>query len=124
MKLEKGLSAEAVLTVAPKDTASSMGSGDMEVLATPAMLALMEHAAMTAVAGALPEGCTTVGGHIESSHLRPTKVGSSVTAKAVLEKVDGRKLYFTVEAYDGTALIGAGKHLRFVVDRKGFLARL
>ncbi len=124
MKLETGLSGEATLTVALKDTASSMGSGDMEVLATPAMLALMEHAAMIAVAEALPEGSTTVGGHIESSHLRPTKVGSSVTAKAVLEKIDGRKLYFSVEAYDGTTLIGAGKHLRFIVDRQSFLAKL
>ena len=124
MELEKGLKGEATLVVSSKDTALSMGSGDMPVLATPAMLALMEHAAMTAVAGALPEGSTTVGGYIESSHLRPSKIRSTVVAKAVLTETDGRKLTFTIEAYDGETLIGSGKHLRFVVDRKRFLEKL
>ena len=73
--IETGLKYTSELTVTDDVTAVKMGSGDMPVLATPAMMALMENAAMMAVAKELPEGCTTVGGHIESSHLKPTKVG-------------------------------------------------
>ena len=102
----------------------TLGSGDMPVLATPAMMALMENAAMMAVAGHLPEGCTTVGGQIESSHLKPTPIGAEVTATAELERIDGRKLFFRVSAHQGDTLIGEGKHLRFIVDREKFLARL
>lgn len=101
-----------------------MGSGDLPVLATPAMMALMENAAMTAVAPELPEGSTTVGGHIESSHLKPTPVGAEVKAEATLTKVDGRKLYFTVKAMQGDTVIGEGTHLRFIVDREKFMSKL
>ena len=76
--IETGLKYTSELTVTDDVTAVKMGSGDMPVLATPAMMALMENAAMKAVAKELPEGCTTVGGHIESSHLSPTKVGDKV----------------------------------------------
>ena len=101
-----------------------MGSGDMPVLATPAMMALMENAAMLAVADELPEGCTTVGGHIESSHLKPSKIGDKVTATAEVTKVDGKKIEFKVSAYSGEALLGEGTHLRFVVDREKFMSKL
>lgn len=96
----------------------------MQVLATPAMIALMENAAMLALAPHLPDGCTTVGGHIESSHLRPSKVGEKVTATAVVTKVDGKKIEFKVEARSGETLLGEGSHLRFIVDRNKFLKRL
>ena len=94
------------------------------VLATPAMMALMENAAMLAVADELPEGCTTVGGHIESSHLKPSKIGDKVTATAEVTKVDGKKIEFKVSAYFGEALLGEGTHLRFIVDRKRFISKL
>ena len=119
-----GLTHTSVLTVSDAHTAQAMGSGDMAVLATPAMLALMENAAMLAVAPELPEGCTTVGGHIDASHVRPTPVGERVTALAEVTRVDGRKIEFAVAAYAGDTLIGEGTHLRFVVDREKFLARL
>ena len=93
-------------------------------LATPAMMALMENAAMMAVAKELPEGCTTVGGHIESSHLRPTKVGDKVTATAEVTKVDGKKITFKVAAYAGDTLLGEGTHLRFIVDKERFMSKL
>ena len=124
MMLEVGLVHTSTLVVDEKNTALAMGSGDMEVLATPVMTALMENAAMLAVAGQLPEGSTTVGGHIESSHLHPSKVGAVITATAVLEKIDGRKLYFRVEARQGETVIGEGTHLRFMVDRERFLSKL
>jgi len=101
-----------------------IGSGDMPVFATPAMMALMENAAMLAVSDELPDGSSTVGGHIESSHLRPSAVGAEIKATATLERIDGRKLYFKVEAYDGENLIGEGKHLRFIVDRQKFMSKL
>ena len=122
--LEIGLTHTSNLVVVDGNTAIALGSGDMPVLATPAMMALMENAAMLAVASELEDGETTVGGHIESSHLRPTPVGVEVAAMATLEKIDGRKLYFKIVARQGDTIIGKGTHLRFVVDREKFLSRL
>ena len=122
--IEIGLKHESLLVVTDAATAIAMGSGDMPVLATPSMMALMENAAMLAVKDELPDGCTTVGGHIESSHLKPTKVGDTVKAIAEVTKVDGKKIEFHVAAYCGEALLGEGTHLRFVVDRKKFLSKL
>ena len=112
------------LIVSEEVTARRMGSGDMDVLATPAMMALMENAAMLAVAPHLPEGSTTVGGHIASSHLAPSKIGDHVTATATVIKVDGKKIEFKVEAHCGDTLLGEGTHLRFIVDKKKFTERL
>lgn len=122
--VEVGLKHTSELTVTDAVTAARMGSGDMPVLATPAMMALMENAAMLAVADELPEGSTTVGGHIASSHLRPSKIGDVVRAIAEVTKVDGRKIEFNVSAYSGDVLLGEGTHLRFVVDRKRFMPKI
>ena len=117
MDMELGLTYTSTMEVTEDRTARSMGSGDLRVLATPAMLALMENASMMAVAQALPEGSTTVGGHISSSHLMPTPVGAEVSATA--------KLTFRVEAHDEAGhLLGEGVHLRFVVDRERFMSRV
>lgn len=122
--LETGLRHRSELTVTDAVTAIRMGSGDMPVLSTPAMLALMENAAMLAVADVLPEGCTTVGGRIESSHLKPSKIGDEVCATAEVTKVDGKRIEFKVAAYCGDVLLGEGTHLRFIVDRQRFIERL
>ncbi len=122
--LEIGLKHTSEQTVSETLTAMQMGSGDLPVFATPAMMALMENAAMMAVANELPEGCTTVGGHIESSHLRPSKVGEKVSAVAEVTKVDGKKIEFKVAAYSGETLLGEGTHLRFVVDKEKFISKL
>ena len=122
--LETGLTYTSRLTVGNENTAIALGSGDMPVLATPAMMALMENAAMLAVASELEDGNTTVGGHIESSHLRPTPVGAEVSATATLEKVEGRKLYFKIIAHQGDVVIGEGTHLRFIVSREKFLSKI
>lgn len=118
------LSHTSQLTVTQAQTAIAMGSGDLPVLATPVMMALMENAAMLAVADHLPEGCTTVGGHIASSHLRPSKVGDTVTATATVIGMEGKKIEFKVEARCGDTLLGEGTHLRFIVDREKFMSRL
>ncbi len=122
--MELGLTHTSTLTVENKHLAANVGSGDLEVLATPAMMALMENAAMEAVKDALAEGQTTVGGQISSSHLRPTAPGQTVTATAVLTAVEGRKLTFKVTAHDDKGVIGEGEHIRFVVDRQKFMAKL
>ena len=92
--MEKGLKHISTTTVTAANTALTMGSGDMEVFATPAMVALMENAAMKAVAPHLPEGSTTVGAMMQTSHIKPSAPGETVTAEAVLQEVDGRKLTF------------------------------
>jgi predicted thioesterase len=122
--IEIGLKHTSELTVTDTVTAIKMGSGNMPVLATPAMMALMENAAMLAVKNELPEGCTTVGGHIESSHLRPSKIGDKVSATAEVTKVDGKKIEFKVSASSGDILLGEGTHLRFIVDRERFMSKL
>ena len=122
--METGLSHISTLVVTEDKTAKAVGSGELPVLATPMMMALMENAAMEAVASSLPDGSTTVGGHIESSHIKPSAVGATVSAKATLTAVEGRKLTFTVEAYEGEQLIGKGTHLRFIVDVNRFLSGL
>ena len=123
-KIVIGLKHTSELMVTDAVTAIAMGSGDMPVLATPAMMALMENAAMMAIAEALPEGCTSVGGHIESSHLRPSKIGDKITATAEVTKVEGKKVVFRVAAYSGETLLGEGTHLRFVVDKERFMSKL
>lgn len=122
--LEIGLKHQNVMRVTEGNTAEFIGSGDMAVLATPAMVALMENAAMLAVALHLEEGETTVGSMISTSHLKPSKVGATVSAIAELVEVDGRKLTFKVMAYDGDKLIGEGDHVRFIVNREKFLSKL
>ena len=122
--IETGLKHTSELTVTEDVTAMVIGSGDMPVLATPMMMALMENAAMLAVKDKLPEGCTTVGGHIESSHLKPSKIGDVVRAEAEVTKVDGKKIEFRVSAYCDKTLLGEGTHLRFIVDREKFMSRL
>lgn len=122
--LEKGLKHQSVMRVMDGNTAEFIGSGDMAVLATPAMVALMENAAMLAVALHLEKGETTVGAMISTSHLKPSKIGNTISAIAELTEVEGRKLTFKIEAYDADQLIGSGEHIRYVVNREKFLAKL
>lgn len=111
-------------TVEEHHLAAHVGSGDLRVLSTPSMIALMEEAAMRCVAPCLEESQTTVGGKIAVSHLKPTAHGRTISATATLTAVEGRKLQFTVTASDDEGLIGEGKHTRFIVDREKFMARL
>ena len=122
--LETGLSARSVTTVTAENTAAAMGSGDLPVFAKPAMIALMEHAAMDAVAGSLPAGSTTVGSEMNATHLKPSGLGAEITATAVLTAVEGRKLTFNVGARDAQGMIGEGTHVRYIVDREKFMSKL
>ncbi len=101
-------------------TAKNMGSGDLEVFATPAMIALMEGCAAESVLNELEAGSTTVGTHIDVQHLAATPIGMEVVCKCVLQKAEGRALHFTLEAWDESGLIGKGEHDRFIVYSKPF----
>lgn len=122
--MEVGLKYQSKVVVSDSNTALALGSGDMAVFATPAMIALMENAAMNAVAEHLLEGSTTVGTMMRSSHIKASKVGAQITAEAELVAVDGRRLTFLVKAWDEMGPIGEGEHERFVVDRERFLSKL
>ena len=122
--LKVGLKHTSEQTVSEAQTAVQLGSGDMPVLATPAMMALMEKAAMLAVADELPNGCTTVGGYIESSHLKPSKIGDKITATAEVTRIDGKKIEFKISAYSGDTMLGEGTHLRFIVDKDRFMSKI
>lgn len=119
-----GLSYTSTMTVESSHLAVCVGSGDLEVLSTPMMMALMENAAMMAVKEVLEEGQTTVGGHISSSHLKPTPVGATISATAELVELEGRKLTFKITAQDKNGVIGEGEHVRFIVDASRFMAKL
>lgn len=122
--LKEGLKYTSRVTVEKENCASMVGSGGMDVFATPSMVALMENAAMNAVAAVLPEGSTTVGAEINTTHIKPSGIGAEISATAVLVAVEGRKLLFDVEASDGEGVIGKGTHVRFIVDRERFLAKV
>lgn len=122
--LQTGLTYTAETVVTDKNTAASYGSGSVDVFATPAMVALMENAARHAVGPALPEGSTTVGTAVDITHTKATPMGRTVRATATLTAVDGRKLTFRVEAHDDEGLIGAGTHVRAVVDMERFRAKM
>ena len=111
--------------VSDEDTASSLGSGDLDVLATPRLLAWCERATVAALAGRLDGASSTVGTRVELAHLRASAVGTEVTVRADLVHVDGRLLRFDVVAEDADgAVLGHGRVTRVVVDRARFLARL
>ena len=122
--LEIGKSYTIEQVVTPEMTARAIGSGGLEVFGTPFMMAMMEHAAMDCVQPDLPEGKGTVGVDIQSSHLAPTPVGMTVTCHSELVAVEGRKLTFNVGARDAEGLIGEGIHVRYIVDREKFMAKV
>jgi len=123
LNFDKDLKFSMEITVENKDTANSYGSGDLDVFATPAMTALMENAARNCVLKGLPEGFTTVGMEISVKHIKATPIGVVVRAEALLEKVEGKKLFFKIEAYDDLGKIGEGLHSRYIVNAKDFMKK-
>jgi Predicted thioesterase len=118
--LKSGIKGKETTIVDESNTAKTMGSGTLDVFATPAMTALMEKTAWKSVAEELEEGCGTVGIRLEITHDAPTPIGMKVTCESVLTGIDGRKLTFEVEARDERGKIGSGIHERFIIDNKKF----
>jgi predicted thioesterase len=122
--LQPGLTGQATEIVTDNLTAAALGSGSVNVYSTPAMIALLEAAAIMALKGHLSEGQTSVGTALNVKHLAATPVGMKVTATATLKEVDGRRLVFEVSASDEVELIGEGTHERFLIDQARFEERI
>lgn len=121
--VQPGLVGEARIQVGPADLASAIGSGTVDVYGTPALIALLETAAINAVDHLLPEGSASVGTHLNVRHLAPSPLGVEIRARAELVAVDGRRLTFRLEASDPVDKIGEGTHERVIVDVSRLVGR-
>ena len=123
MNVAVGLKGEVRLVVGEDDTANALGSGDVDVLGTPRLVALFEQATVDALRGILDDGQTSVGMRVQIDHLQPTPVGAEIVAEAHVDKIEGRRISFTVTASDSGGLVAAGKVTRVVVDVDKFLSK-
>lgn len=124
LNIATGLTHTSTCEVGHANSARTLGSGTLDVFATPAMIALMENAALNAVTQSLPEGCDTVGTEMNTTHVKASPFGEQITAVAKLVAVEGRKLTFDVVASDSQGEIGRGVHTRFVIDVEKFMGKL
>ncbi len=122
--LKIGLEGYSETKVTKENSASSYGSGLIDVFATPAMVALMENASYKAVEDLLPDGYSTVGINVNVDHTKATKMGLLVKAKAKLIKIDRKKLTFEVIGEDEEGVIGKGLHTRYIINKKKFMENL
>ena len=122
-QLRPGMEGLAQAKVGPEHTARAMGSGSELVFATPAMVALMEAAAVNCVETFLPEGHISLGTQITVNHLGASAEGATVSARAELVSLEGRLLHFKVTALEDGNVVGEGTHTRTVVERERFLAK-
>jgi fluoroacetyl-CoA thioesterase len=123
LPLAPGCAASIEMTVSADDTALALRSGDVPVLATPAIVRLAEEASVAAIGDRLAPGTTTVGHRVQLDHLAPTPVGATVRAEALLETVEGRRLVFRISVSDSCGLVAAGRITRVVVERDRFLEK-
>ena len=121
--MEIGIKNTLEITVTGNLTAAAVGSGTLNVYATPAMIALIEETAWKSVAPYLEEGQSTVGTRLDVSHVAPTPLGMTVRCETELTEVDGRRLVFAVNVYDEAGLIGKGTHERFIIMAEKFQAK-
>ncbi len=122
--LRVGLIGEAITTVTSQQSAVAMGSGSLQVFATPALMAQMEAASVAAVDPYLRKGYTSVGIEVHVRHVAATPLGEYVTAMAEVTRIDGKRVELQVRAWDEHELIGEGTIIRYVIDAEEFLSRL
>ena len=118
-----GIKGREEVMVTEENTAKAMGSGTLDVFATPAMTALMEMTAWKSVAPFLEHGDGTVGTLLQITHDAPTPLGMKVFCESELLEIDGRRLVFHVAAFDEKGKIGEGRHERFVINNERFAAK-
>jgi fluoroacetyl-CoA thioesterase len=123
-EIKIGLTGELSEVVTDELTANALGSGLVPALATPAMIALMENASVSAIREYLEVGETSVGIEVNVRHLAATPVGMLFRARAEVLSVDKRRVTFRVEAWDGEERIGEGTHVRAIVDEARFRERI
>ncbi|AFL66715.1 thioesterase family protein [Desulfurococcus amylolyticus] len=119
-----GLYCEEEYVVEEAHTAKHVGSGDVQVLSTPSMIAFMEKTALKCVEKHLPQEYTTVGTMVNIKHLNPAPKGARVKVSVKLITVEGKRLLFEVKAYWGTITLGEGTHERFIVNRERFVEKV
>ena len=124
MEIPAGAKGEAQIVVGEEHTAPTIGSGKVHVLATPVMINLIEAASLAAIEHLLPAGYQSLGTRLNVRHIAATPVGMRAKATALVERVEGRTVYFKVEARDEKDLIGDGTHERVVVNVAKFDLRV
>lgn len=125
MELQIGLSVTKTMIVQEKDSARNVGSGGLDVFATPAMLAFMENVALEMVRPYLSEGSDSVGTSADVKHLKAAPIGSAISCTATITSIEGARLQFTIECFDeGGDLIGTSRHGRYIIDIDRFLSKL
>lgn len=122
--LRVGLIGESLLNVTSQQSAITMGSGSLNVLATPALIAQMEAAAVSAIEPYLPDGMASVGIEVCVKHLAATPLGERVVAMAEITRIDGKRIILEVRAWDERELIGEGSHIRYLIYHDEMLKRL
>jgi len=122
--LTSGKNAKAVTSVSEKNTAKAVGSGNLDVFSTPMMIALMEEAACNCLSDSLEPGQSSVGTEISVEHMAASPVGAKIEATAIIEQAEGRKVSFSVSAFEGEKQIGKGTHTRVIIDAERFMSKL
>ena len=122
--MQAGIKGRREQTVTAEMSAARIGSGMVEVFATPMMVALIEQTCLESVIPYLAEGQGTVGTLVNVSHVSATPVGMRVWCESELVEVDRRRLVFKVKAYDECGLIGEGTHERFIIDNAKFMEKI
>lgn len=122
--IQTGLEQDVSFQVEEVHTASHVGSGSVSVLSTPSMIGFMERTSHQLLAKYLPEGLSSVGIHLDISHLAPTPVGSTITVHSEIIQVEGNQVSFFIEAWDEIEKVGEGKHLRAIIEQERFLKRV
>ncbi|MBQ8163433.1 MAG: thioesterase family protein [Clostridia bacterium] len=118
-----GMKYTVEINVTEKDTAKAFGSGELEVMATPRMISLMEEASAKCISSELDNDSSSVGMYLNVKHLSATPIGMTVKAQSEVIAIDGRKVSFKVSACDESGLIGEGEHERFIINKEKFLSK-
>lgn len=124
IELSKGIKGEKRIIVDNSHSAKTHGSGVLDVFATPAMIALMENTAHSSTDKFLPKGMVSVGIEINAKHIKATPIGKEVKCFSILKEIEGKKLFFDIEAFDEEGKIGEAKHIRYIVDAVRFMEKL
>jgi len=124
MSITVGNKGTAATIVSEKNTAKAVGSGNLDVFATPMMIALMEEAACNCIINSLEQGQSSVGTEVNMTHTAASPIGANITAIAAVTEVDNRKIVFDVIAKEGDKEIGKGSHTRFLIDVERFMSKL
>lgn len=122
--LKENLSLTLEKLVLADETASKVASGALEVFSTPMLIAFMESTAFNLVQPHLDSGDTTVGVSVNINHLKANLIGDKIHCTATLTKIEGKKLFFSVDVFHGDTLVGTGEHTRFIVNTERFLEKL